>query len=303
MDSTARTYGEWLRWGRERLRAALRSEGETPDLDASVLLAHAAGLTRSALYARLPDAAPAAAASAYESLVAGREGGVPVAYIVGEREFLGLPFAVSPATLVPRPETELLVEWAVAWCAAHPQARLAVDVGTGSGAVAVGLAHLVPALTVIACDLSQEALGVAATNAARHAGGRVRFVRGDLLAWLGRPVPLVLANLPYLTDRQSDSPELAAEPRLALAGGDGDGFALYRRLIPQAAARLAPGGAFAFEIDPAQAAVARETCAAFPASVITVHRDYAALPRFVTVETSRYTDPRFAPRRGTRVAL
>lgn len=283
MVGTARTYGEWLRWGRERLWAA---GGETADLDAAVLLAHAAGLTRAALYARLPDPAPTGLAASYPPLIEGRAGGVPVAYLVGEKEFLGLSFAVSPATLVPRPETELLVQWAAGWCASYPAVRRAVDVGTGSGAIAVGLAHLVPTFQVVACDLSREALRVARANAVRHGvAARVRFVRGDLLAWLGRPVSLVLANLPYLTDAQTDAPALAAEPRLALAGGDVDGFALYRRLIPQVAARLAPGGAFAFEIDPAQASVARASCtAAFPGASVTVHDDLAGLPRFVTVE-------------------
>ncbi len=285
MPDGVRRYGEWLRWGREQLRAA-GGEDATPDLDAAVLLAHAMGMTRAALYARFPDVTPADQIAHYRDLIAGRMGGTPVAYLTGEREFLGLDFAVSPAVLVPRPETELLVEWAARWCAAHPAACSAVDVGTGSGAIAVGLAHLVPALTVTACDVSQQALAIAATNATRHGvRDRVRFVRGDLLAWLWVSVPLVLANLPYLTDVQSDSPQLAAEPRLALAGGDTDGLALYRRLIPQVANCLAPGGAFACEIDPAQAETTFWLCRAmFPAKTVTVHNDLAGLPRFVTAQ-------------------
>ncbi len=277
------TYRDLLRRGVLQLRAA---GSESAELDAALLLAHAGGLNRAFLYSRLPEAAPALLETAYTALLDARANGVPVAYLRGEREFMGLPFAVTPATLVPRPETELLVEWGMRWLGTHPHARTAVDVGTGSGAIAVSLAHAVPDLAVIACDISREALQVAAGNAARNGvGGRVQFVAGDLLAWLGVPVPLVLANLPYLTDTQSDAPDLRAEPRSALAGGDADGFALYRRLLAHLALLLPTGGAFAFEIDPAQAAIAAaESAAVFPGALVVVHDDLAALPRFVTIE-------------------
>ncbi len=233
MSADARTYRELLAAGRAQLAAAAI---ETAALDAAVLLAHAAGLTRTALYARLPEDASPTATGIYETLLAARAGGMPVAYLLGEKEFLGLMFAVTPATLVPRPETELLVEWAVQWLTLHPDAQKAMDVGTGSGAIAVSLAHHVPGLMVAATDVSAAALRVARANASRHGvADRVTFVRGDLLAWLRRPVPLVLANLPYLTDIQADDMGIAAEPRTALAGGEADGFALYRRLIPQVA--------------------------------------------------------------------
>lgn len=277
------TYREALARGVGRLRAAGIQGAE---LDAALLLAHAAGLTRAALYTRLPEPLADEIAAAYHALLERRVGGVPVAYLRGEREFMELSFAVSPAVLVPRPETELLVEWAIRWRASHANARTAVDVGAGSGVIAVSLAHAIPDLTVIAVDLSRDALRVAAGNAARHGvAARVRFVAGDLLAWLGRPVPLVLANLPYLTDTQSDAPDLRVEPRTALAGGDADGFALYRHLIPQVAACLPSPGAFAFEIDPAQADIARDTsAAAFPLARTEVHRDLAGRDRFITVE-------------------
>jgi len=289
----ARTYRGLLAVGRGRLEAA---GIETAALDAAVLLAHAAGLTRTALYARLPEDATPTAIRVYDMLLVARAGRMPVAYLLGEKEFGGLTFAVTPATLVPRPETELLVEWAVHWLAQHPNmyaagpgvtgAISAIDVGTGSGAIAVSLAHRASGLTVAATDISATALRVAQANAVRHGvANRVAFVRGDLLAWLGRPVPLMLANLPYLTDAQADDTGIAAEPRTALAGGGADGFAEYHRLIPQAAQWLTPAGAFAFELDPAQVAVAHDSCrTAFPDAKITTHDDLAALPRFISVE-------------------
>jgi len=290
MSANARTYRDVLAVGRARLEAVAI---ETAALDAALLLAHAAGLTRAALYARLAEDATPPAISAYDTLLASRVSGMPVAYLLGEKEFFGLMFAVTPATLVPRPETELLVEWAVQWLSQHRDEYMAaaeriraIDVGTGSGAIAVSLAHRVSDLTVAATDISHAALRVAQANALQHGvARRVTLVRGDLLAWLGQPVPLILANLPYLTDIQADDAGIAAEPRIALAGGERDGFAAYRRLIPQAAQRLIPGGAFAFEIDPMQVAAAHDACrAAFPDAKITTHHDLAILPRFISIE-------------------
>jgi release factor glutamine methyltransferase len=163
-----------------------------------------------------------------------------------------------------------------------------VDVGTGSGAIAIAVAHASESACVFAVDISREALAVARRNACQHrVAQRIGFVCGDLLTWLGHPADLVLANLPYLTDAQMDEPTIATEPRLALAGGDQDGLGSYRRLIPQVAARLMPGGAFAFEIDPDQAQRARELChGAFRAASVTVQNDLAGGARFVTVEAA-----------------
>jgi release factor glutamine methyltransferase len=194
--------------------------------------------------------------------------------------------------LVPRPETELLVAWAVAWLVAHPDRSTVVEVGAGSGAIGVSVAKLTPGAYIILSDISRKALSVAMQNARTHGvTDRAHVVCGDLLAWLGRPVDLILANLPYLTDAQADAPALAAEPRTALAGGDRDGFGLYRALLAQAGDRVARGGALAFEIDPSQAEIARRLCAAtFRGGAVTVHDDLAGFARFVTVETPLSTD-------------
>jgi len=283
MNEHVHTYRALLVIGRKRLE---RAGIETAALDAAVLLAHVAGLTRTALYARLPEYIDSATHAQYDAMIAERERGIPVAYLVGEKEFLGLTFTVTPATLVPRPETELLVQWAIDWLTTHPNAQLAVDVGTGSGAIAVSLAHCLPGIAIVATDVSAAALRVAHGNAIRHGvADRVAFVQGDLLLWLRQPVSLVIANLPYLTNIQADDAGIAAEPRTALAGGDEDGFAMYRQLIPQVARWLTVGGAFAFEIDPAQDIIARTACThAFPETEITVYQDLAGLSRFISVK-------------------
>lgn len=268
--------------------AALRQGGiETPALDAALLLGFLLGLDRAALYARMLDDARPDLSSAFDALIERRLRREPIAYLTGTKAFMGLTFTVNDAVLVPRPETELLVEWAARWLSTRADGARIVDVGTGSGAIAVALASVMPHARVFASDISRKALDVAQINARQHGvAGRVACVRGALVSWLGQPVEMILANLPYLTDRQANAADLRAEPRGALAGGGEDGFGLYRTLIPQIPARLMPGGAFAFEIDPSQAVIARALCAAtFALGMITVHHDLAGHARFVTVET------------------
>ncbi len=261
---------------------------ETPELDAALLLGYLLGLDRAALYAHILDAAPPGISAAFDGLIARRLGRAPVAYLTGTKEFMGLQFAVNPAVLVPRPETELLVEWAVRWLQERSDRTRVVDVGTGSGAIAVALTSMTPYARVLASDISRSALAVARYNARQHGvAGRVTLICGDRLSWLGQAADLILANLPYLTDVQADKTELDAEPRIALAGGGGDGFELYRTLIPQVPARLANSGAFAFEIDPSQAKIAGALCSeSFAFASVTMHHDLAGLTRFITVEAT-----------------
>ncbi len=267
----------------------LRGAGiETPELDAALLLGCLIGLDRAALYAHIVDEAPPGVLAAFDALIERRLRREPVAYLTGMKEFMGLMFTVNDAVLVPRPETELLVEWAARWLGTRADRARIVDVGTGSGTIAVTLTSMMPSVHVVASDISQKALTVARMNARQHGvAGRVACVCGDLVSWLGQPVAMILANLPYLTDTQTNAADLRAEPRGALAGGGGDGFNLYRTLIPQVPARLLPGGAFAFEIDPSQAEIAVALCdATFSSAVIAVHHDLAGFARFITVETS-----------------
>ena len=267
----------------------LRDAGiDTPALDASVLLAHALRIDRAMLYARTDAGVAPDIEATFRADIVRRAAHVPVAYLTGTKEFFGLPLAVTPDVLVPRPETELLVAWAVAWLRGHPGDPRVLDVGTGSGAIAVAVAHETPTARVIASDISVKVVCVARLNAqAHHVYARVSLVCGDLLVWCGQRVDLILANLPYLTDAEATDPSLSAEPTGALVGENEDGFGLYRALIPQALELLAPGGALAFEIGAGQAVAAVRTVevASAPNAVtVTVHADLAGLPRFVTVE-------------------
>jgi len=278
------------------IRAALSaateclSDGENPSprLDAEVLLRHLLGWDRTRLVVALPDPFPTDVARDYDALIARRAAGEPVAYIVGEREFMGLPFAVGPGVLVPRPETECLVEWVAARVRAEPRwsagARI-VDVGTGSGAIALSLATLLPAARIIGIERSAQALGYARTNRARlDLAGRVGLIQGDLLGPIGA-ADVIAANLPYLRTDQAHV-GIAQEPAEALYAGD-DGLDLYRALLPQAARLLCALGLLAAEIDPEQSAAMVALCrAAFPHATIAVARDLAGLDRFVTVQQS-----------------
>jgi len=272
------------------LDAATRRLGaagiETPRLDAEVLLRHVLGVDRTALFLRLHEALPSPERARFAVLLARRLGGEPVAYLTGVREFFGLPLTVAAGVLVPRPETEVLVEWALAWLAAHPGATV-VDVGTGSGAIALALAANLPAgsaARLVASDVSAAALAYARRNRARLGlGDRVALVRGDLLSWCSGPVDLLLANPPYLRSEQvAGNPELRAEPEIALLGGGGNGLDLLRRLIADAPRVLAPGGAVGLEIDPSQAAIVRDLVAqTFPRARVEILRDLAGLERHV----------------------
>jgi release factor glutamine methyltransferase len=238
------------------LRAAtawLRGQGDAEArLDVELLLARALGTDRAGLYARLGDELPAAARKAFEKLLARHANGEPIAYILGEREFYGLSFVVRPGVLVPRPESELLVDQAVEYCRAHPGEPLGiVDVGTGCGAVAVAIAKTLPRVHVLALDLAPEAVMVASENAARHrVADRVEVGLGDLLADVTGRWDVVVGNLPYIPSAVVDDLEPGVrdwEPRLALDGGP-SGLVLHARLLDQLPGRIRPGGLLALEI-------------------------------------------------------
>jgi release factor glutamine methyltransferase len=264
---------------------------ETSRLDAEVLLRHALGVDRTRLFVMLPDPMPHELVTPYEALLTRRAAGEPVAYLTGTREFMGLEFRATPDVLIPRPDTEPLVEWALEWLERRPAARLA-DIGTGSGAIAVSLAaHLPGTFTgeIIAIDVSPEALRIAEANAdalltaAQRA--RLAFRQGSLTDSLDPHVDLLLANLPYLTPAQmAENPDLEAEPSLALLGGD-DGLDLVRATVADLPRILAADGAAAFEIDPSQAATTRALLQRiFPEAHTLVLHDLAGRERHVAVD-------------------
>ncbi len=269
----------------ETIRAAQRqlAQSSTPRLDAELLVGHALGLSRTQLLANLRDPVLHESLDAIERFIERRANGEPVAYILGRKEFLGRDFLVTPAVLTPRPETEMLVEWAVKWLAQRTDARM-VDVGTGSGAIAIGVALGTPeTVSISAVDVSDAALAVARENAERLCPGRIQFRRGDLLTGFDEPVDLILANLPYLRPDQIDGNfDLVAEPRIALDGGRA-GLALIKRLMKQLPGHLAEGGAVALEIDPSQAEpVGLGLSDTLPGAYVRVHADLAGLDRFVS---------------------
>jgi release factor glutamine methyltransferase len=186
----------------------------------------------------------------YRGLVAKRGKGEPVAYLVGHKEFMGLDFEVTPAVLVPNPDTELLVQRAVAVAREADRAIRVADVGTGSGCIAIAVAHYAPNAEVWATDVSREALEVAARNVARHmVGDRVHLACGDLMGPLAGEFDLVCANLPYVSPGAKLPAEVTAQPATALYAGQ-DGAALVAKLLDEAPARLRPGGRVLAELDP-----------------------------------------------------
>jgi release factor glutamine methyltransferase len=245
----ARSIGQALARAVRRLRAAGVPE---PDADAQVLLAHVLGTSRTGLIAAARDPLPAEAARRVEEVLRRRERREPVAYIVGEREFWSLPIAVDRRVLVPRPETELLVEVARRLA---PDARCVLDCGTGSGAIAAALATELGGARVCASDRSLHGLAVAAVNTARHAP-HVRLVGGDLLApFRDAAFDLVVSNPPYCTDDELATlePEIRDfEPRVALAAGTA-GLDVLHALIADGARVLVPGGWMLLEVGAGQA--------------------------------------------------
>src|SRR2546425_5481843 len=199
-------------------------------LDAEILVAHVLHSSRERLHSHPEQPLTAAQRQRLSRLTTRRAARVPVPYLIGEREFYGHMLTVSPAVLIPRPESELLVELAIEWLSAHPAARRVIDLGTGSGAVAIAVAKAVPQVRIVARDVSARALRMAATNIARHRlRRRIVTVRGDLLRGAG-PADLILANLPYISGKQRRvrAREVKNEAALAPDGG-GEWLALGRR--------------------------------------------------------------------------
>ena len=219
-------------------------------LDAELLLAHALGLRRLDLYLKFDRSLTEAELSSYRALVARRGKGEPVAYLTGHKEFMGLDFEVTPDVLVPNPDTELLVQRAVEIARESRFDLRVADVGTGTGCIAISIAHYAANADVWASDISPEALAVAARNVARHhVGDRVHLACGDLLEPLAGEFDLLCGNLPYVDAAAPLPAEVTAQPARALYAREG-GASLVARFIAQAPGHLKPGATLLAEIDP-----------------------------------------------------
>jgi release factor glutamine methyltransferase len=263
----------------------------SPRLDAELLCAHALGLRRIDLYLQFDRPLRDDELSAIRALIRRRGQREPVAYITGHREFYGRAFSVTRDVLIPRPDTETLVELALREIRGHatPAAELRVaDIGTGSGAIAVTLTAEIPELRVIATDTSAEALAVAAANAQRHhVADRVDFVHTSWADGIVEAVDLVVTNPPYVTSAEVADAEPDVrdyEPHVALLGGD-DGLDGYRQLLASLQARVRAGARLLFEVDPrTAAAVAALIADAFSGASTSVHEDLARNDRVVRAE-------------------
>lgn len=265
----------------QKARAALVASG-TADLDAQVLLAHVLGCERAFLFAHPEASLDFQTSMQFQSLLQRRASGEPMAYILGAQGFYDLELKVTPSVLVPRPETELLLEEALQLTADSPGATVA-DIGTGSGALAVTFARHRPQCTVYATDISADALEVARDNAREHCA-RVSFFRGHLaqpLTERGIKVDLLMANLPYIASEELDTlPVSRWEPRQALDGGP-DGLAYIRTLLQQAPRVCRAGAYVLLEIGADQGAAVSLLARDFLGADCCVLKDYAGLDRIV----------------------
>ncbi len=251
-----------------------------------MLLAHVLGKSRTWVLAHLEVQLTQEQQENLAKSLQRLEQGEPLPYLLGHWEFYGLDFLITPATLIPRPETELLVEQALLWLQAHPTKRLAIDAGSGSGCIAVTLAVKVPSLQVIASDLSWDALQVVVRNALRHGvAERVHCLQADLLSACDGDFDLICANLPYIPSEVLSRLSIyGREPTLALDGGT-DGLKHICRLLQQARYCLAKGGLLLLEIEASQGqamrALAEKT---FPSSDIRILPDLAGHDRLLRVQ-------------------
>jgi release factor glutamine methyltransferase len=257
---------------------------ESPRLDAELLLARALDLPRSYLYAHPDDVLDNAAAARFLKTVEQRLEGLPLAYITGEKEFWSLPLAVGPGALVPRPETELLVELALREIP-RGSALSVADLGTGSGAIAIALASERPACRIVATDISAAALLIAKHNAAKHGLGNIEFVEGDWTTPLAdRQFDLIVSNPPYVRIDDPALDELRFEPKVALASGS-DGFDAIRTLARDCGRLLIPSGALMLEHGADQHDEVARILAAEGWSDIECFSDLAGRPRVTRAST------------------
>ena len=276
------TIGRILKWTEQYFG----TKGvESPRLDAEVLLSHVLKKERIYLYVHFDQPLEAAELAAYKELIKQRVNHVPVAYLLGQKEFMGLTFKVTPATLIPRPDTEILVQAAVERLRGREKVSFA-DIGTGSGAICLSVLSFVPDSTAVTVDISQEARAVAEENAeSLGLSERIEFFTGDLLEPIkDRKFTAILSNPPYIPERDIEGLQAEVrcqEPYGALSGGK-DGLDFYRRLCSEAPVLLEDEGFMAFEVGIGQAAVVAKLAEENPLIKRTeILKDLAGIERVV----------------------
>ena len=278
----------WLKEADTRLSPV----SETPSLDVQVLMAAQLNQTRSWVLAHPEQKLTDGDVSSLEAMLLQMESSTPLPYITGKGYFYGMEFLVTPDVLIPRPETELLVEQALAWCQTHSTPQLILDVGTGSGCIAIALAAHLPGTCVLAIDKSPAALRIARNNASFHqVTDRVKFILSDLTSALSGEFSLICANLPYIpSGTLSKLPVARTEPKLALDGGE-DGLDQIRRLVKDALHITPPDACLLLEIEASQGVAVRTLAKnIFPDAAVSVLKDLADHDRLLKIERSGNND-------------
>ena len=270
----------------KKIQNKLYSYSESPYLDSLVLLGHISGKSKSELIAHptpeLSDTQDQSLSIAIKQL----QDGIPLPYVLGEWDFFSLRFKLTPDVLIPRPETEGLVELVLDWLQANPGKRSCLEIGTGSGCIAISLANSIPDLQLIATDISSPALQVAKYNARRHEVlDRIQFLERDLFTGIYMPIDLLVANLPYIpTDKLRSLAVYQSEPALALDGGQ-DGLHYIKEVLKEAEQHLNPGGAIFLELDEdcgaSALALAKEV---WPGITIRLAQDLSGQDRYLSIQ-------------------
>lgn len=269
-----------------RTRQQLQPITETPLLDALVLLAHITHTDKTTLLAHPDPELTADENHQLSTALDELEQGTPLPYVLGKWEFYGRCFLMNPQVLIPRPESEGLVERVLAWSIENPGPRVGLEPGTGSGCIAISLALDLPDLKIAATDLSYPALTLARQNAINHqVENRIRFIQADLMGGLALKIDFLVANLPYIpSSKLAGLTGIAGEPRLALNGGP-DGLTLIRQALMQGKAWMKPGGLLALEIDEGCGETARQLAGEiYPGGDVNIEQDLAGLDRYLVVK-------------------
>jgi release factor glutamine methyltransferase len=281
MESLTTDVGASLRAARQQLSAVAN-----PGLEAQLLLGLVLNQTRTAVLTHPERQLTPDQSNQFQTLLNRRSAGEPLPYLLGHWEFFGLDLLVTPAVLIPRPETELLVEYAITWLQTHPRRRLVADVGVGSGAISLALARSIPGVSIIASDRSRPALRVAQQNISRHGlSPQISLVQTDLLSACRGPFDLVCANLPYIPTSTLIQLDVARhEPVSALDGGV-EGLTQIERLLSDSPRWTAAGSCLLLEIEAGQGDTALNlTRGILPSAAAQVYLDPAGFPRLLRID-------------------